>query len=248
MVGAFLSRFFCAIAIAGLIAACQTTSGGELPAAGEKVSGVYSSGGNQALLPPGEWTVAGSGVVRQGGIVRYELTALYRAKQNVVSQLMLVRNANPAHQPRFDPYPECESDQYVFTAFYVNEHRGRQDCWRTQSFFIGQTSDDQPHIQEFQTYAKGNGLVVPPAMIGFIYHLAEGTDAMDVAYLWNPDLVLPHPAPDQTWAAGDWTVDRVRASETKSAVFTTFRKVAAEWHPAMWQGFYNQLTSGAPTS
>lgn len=234
-----------------LVAACQTTSGDNSEGrtlVGKSVSEVFSSGGNQVPLLDGQWTIVGFGKVKEENIVRYDLTSLSKIKDNVVSQLILVRNANPIHRPMFSPYTQCESKLYVFAAMISNQHRGRQDCWRTQPFFLGETGRDQPHIQQFQEDAKAKGIVIPPVMIGFGYHMADGPDAMDILYLWNPDLVLPNPDPSRTWEAEDWSVDQIFNSPEKQAVFTTFRDFAAEWHLKVWDGFENKLTINNATS
>ncbi|MEQ8708944.1 MAG: hypothetical protein RIC36_08125 [Rhodospirillales bacterium] len=238
-----------ALVCALLLSACQTTGNQvEEPVIGQTVSTVFAVSGNQVPLPDGDWTVVGTGKVREENIVRYDLAALAKVSSNVVTQLVLVRNADPPHEPRFDPYAGCESDDYYFTAFLQNDYRGRQDCWRTQPFSLGITGSDQPHIQQFQQDAQLNGIVVPSAMIGFAYHIAEGPDAMDIIYLWNPDLILPHPDPIRTWGPEDWTITEIRSSPVKRAIFDSFREFAAEWHPKIWAGFKNQLPFAGPGS
>ena len=234
-------NFLTASVLSLSVMGCQTTGGSSAPepVVGSTYSGLFTDGGNQVPLPDGTWTVMGR-ARSENDFVRYNDTVLATDVSGIIAQVVIVRNAYPAHIRSFKPYAYCDDPAYVHAVTVSNEFRGKQDCWRTMTWQFGGSGTPE-HVAQFQQEAGMSAKLVPPVMIGVGYHVAEGTDALDVFYLWNPDLFMPNTEPGQTWGWRDWQVGDVVSDPRKQAAFDILRGWAEEWHATLWKGFRNGL-------
>ena len=219
-----------AILVLSLLAACEsprstssaTVSGPEQP--------TTTIGDIKVPLPPGDWREAFSGSkdLSRGTSFRKILVGV---NGDVIDRLILIYLVEIGRRDYFKPRANCRHDDYFFQTTTVSD-KAMEDCWHVRNVSMGLKGDPHWINKALDLYAKKMDLYAPAVWVGprFVRH--KNSELLQVDYLWNPDVLLPHPE-GRVWAVEDWANPAIAGDPGKKLVMDETRRWGRELHPRL---------------
>lgn len=221
--------------VLGLLALLATLPAARAAGVGDSVEGSLSIDGLSVPLPDGRWEVyyaksSGEGYPRREvGLVLVE----GRVVRQTVSALVVLA----PRRDGFKPWRDCENAVYPVSEMALNRHGREQDCWHLRPVDLSRGDNPSERRRALFAYADRRSLFLPVAMIGARFHRADRDRALQVAYSWNADLILPSRAKEKLWVFQDWTRDSVDLDPRKQAVVDALAGWGREWHARVDESF-----------
>lgn len=257
--------FSLAILTAGLLAGCALNDGRELalslklPLSGVQVADTFSIGDKRIPLPPGEWTVIGTGVEKDGdrGFHTSSMLALIQKDQVLaaaeISTNIPIPKATADGKPKsgtgegWPTHQGCIRDDMHFLKVHANVRLGEQDCWWVNHWRMHRSGlAASEHWKKAQKYLAENKIKAPLDMIGVTYRLANKDHYLTVNYFvsqrpsdfdgqndvhWSVD----------SWETSVWHPDRVKKEPKRIKYINDVIAWGETWHPKIKELFYTPL-------
>lgn len=235
-------RALAAVAVL-LLAACQTTPAGDDsgPAAAPLDGLSVSLLGETFPLPPGSWEEVAADEIRVPG--KHTAPQHYRVLVSrvggVVDRAVVVWGQIKTGRwaRHWSGFQGCltTDDPAVHRAEVRENYSGsryitgvRLDCWHLRTLSLGLAGDPHPVVADLAAWAEAEGAYLPLTMLGARYAVKRRPDRRAyVEYLFNPDLLYPHP---EAWTAADWRQPEVAADPGKRALVDTLATWAEDWY------------------
>ena len=218
-----------ALLVVSLLAACESPRSTPSAASGPQQP-TTTIGDIKVPLPPGEWREAFSGSkdLSRGTSFRKILVGV---NGDVIDRLILIYLVEIGRRDYFKPRVNCSHEDYFFETTTVSD-KAKEDCWHVRNVSMGLKGDPHWINKALDLYAKKMDLYAPAVWVGprFVRH--KDSELLQVDYLWNPDLLLPHPE-GQVWAVEDWANPAIAGDPRKKRVMDETRRWGGEWHPRM---------------
>lgn len=251
----FAFAFSFAVLTAGLTAGCalegerELPLSLELPLSGVRVVDAFSVGGKQVPLPPGEWTVIGTAIEKDGarGFHTSSMLALIQKNQLVaaaeISTNIPIPKASRDGKPKsgegegWPTHQGCVRDDTHFLKVNANIRLGEQDCWWVNHWRMHRSGfAASEHWKKAQKYLAENKIRAPLDMIGVTYRRANKDHYLTVNYFLSPK---PSDSDDQndvhwsiaSWETSVWHPDLVKKDPKKAAYIKDVIAWGESWHP-----------------
>jgi len=249
------------ILTAGLITGCEFFGERELPMSLElplsdaRVVDAFTIGGKRIPLPPGEWTVIGTGIEKDGerGFHSSSMLALIE-KNQLLSAVEIATNipipkAAAGGKPKdgrgegWLTHQGCVRDDLHFLAVTANVRLGDQDCWWVNHWRMHRTgSGAAEHWQKAQKYLAENKIKAPLDMIGVTYRLANKDHYLTVTYFLSQQ---PSDFDDRndvhwsiaSWETSVWHPDQVKKDPKRRQHIDKIIAWGKSWHPQIKKVF-----------
>ena len=236
-----------ALSIIGLTAGCEVTGREQplslvIPKVGAPVSESFTVAGKSVPLPPGDWTVIGSEITKDGTrgyktahmLARIEGNSLQSAVEIYTNLPINKINEKDSDGKGWLTVRNCSRDDMHFLKVFSNTRLGKQDCW----WINHQRMDRQPRLEhwaEARKYLSDNRIRAPIEMISVSYRLANKRDYLTANYFFNPENAGFSDGNDlhwriHTWATSVWHPDKVRGNKKKIKYIKELISWGTQWH------------------
>ncbi len=221
----------------------------ELPLVGTRISEAYAVGAKKVPLPPGDWTVIGTQIEKDGARGFHTTSMLAQIKNNQLQAAVEIAINLPIPKSTGNGKPKsdagegwpthqgCLREDIHFLKVAANVRLGEQDCWWVNHWRmhrIGLAASE--HWKKSVKYLTDNKIFAPLDMIGVTYRLADKEHYLTVTYFVNPGFSNFESKNDVNWSIAAWETsvwhpDQVKKDPKKSKYINDIIAWGKSWHP-----------------
>lgn len=212
------------------------------------VSGVMEmKPGITVPLPPGNWTVIKEQEWPSDGATNWR-RILLSVNQEVIDRATFIYSREIYKWKYFTTPKKCKNSFYYYQEEPENKH-GKGACWHVRVVNLGTAGNPHAINKYLSRIAKEKSVYLPITMIGVRFVRHEWQRFLQVDYLWNADLLLPHPG-GGVWRPQEWDNESVKNDPAKKVIMETIKAWSAAQHARILTGFDGDLkvTKAAPKS
>lgn len=226
----------------------------ELPLAGAQFSETFSVSGKQIPLPPGEWTVIGTQIEKDGTRGFHATHMLAQVKDGRLLAAVEVATNIPIPKAAADGTPRrdrdegwpthqgCVRDDIHFLKVKTNVRLGDQDCWWVNHWRMHRTGAAlSEHWRKSVKYLADNKIAAPLDMIGVTYRLADKQHYLTVTYFLSPQSFACECSNNDihwsiaSWDSSVWHPDQVKKDSRKVKYLQDVIAWGESWYPKFKQ-------------
>ena len=236
-----------ALLIIGLTQGCEITGREQplslvIPKVGTPVSEFFSVSGKNIPLPPGNWTVIGSQIAKDGKrgyktahmLARIEGKSLHSAVEIYTYLPIKKTDEKDSDGKGWLTNRSCTRDDIHFIKVFTNTRLGKQDCWWVNHWRMNVPRIGE-HWTEARKYLSDQRIHAPLDMIAVSYRLANKSDYLTANYFFNPENAGFSRESDvfcriHTWPTSVWHPDKVRGNDKKANYIKELISWGTQWH------------------